>query len=119
MRKLPIILVAAIVIAFSMASCNDTISYDETLLYGKWQEGSVFERYNADGTGVTWDEADDITEEEGQAFNWTLQGETLTQEHLTVFGSFVPKVYTISTLNNSNLTYHDAYGQYHYLTKAH
>ena len=104
----------------SMASCDDIIGngFDETDLYGKWQEGSVFEVYEADGSGITWDEADDVSQEEGQPFNWTLEGETLTQEHLTTFGSLVPKVYTVSTLNSSNLTYHDAYGKYHYFNKV-
>lgn len=120
MKKLSIILVAALMMVLSMASCNDDIGtdFDKTLLYGKWQEGSVFERYDSDGTGITWDEADDITEEEGQPFNWTLNGDILTQEHLTVFGSIIPKVYTVSTLNTSNLTYYDDYGSYHYFTKV-
>lgn len=120
MKKLSIMIAVIVCLAFSMASCDDDTNtgFDKVLLYGKWQEGSVFERYNADGTGITWDEADDIAEEEGQPFNWTLSGDILTQEHLTVFGSIIPRVYTVSTLNTSNLTYYDDYGSYHYFTKA-
>lgn len=120
MKKLSVILVAALMMVLSMSSCTDDITpdFNEALLYGKWQEGSVFECYNSNGSGITWDEADDVVEEEGQPFNWTLNGDILTQEHLTVFGSVVPKVYTVSTLNTSNLTYYDAYGTYHYFSKV-
>ena len=37
--------------------------FDEALLAGYWVEGTVHEYYNANGTGYTWDTADDVTEE--------------------------------------------------------
>ena len=116
-----------------LASCGGGIPKDEfdvNLLYGKWQEGTVFERYyetdfdrilpNGDtvhANGTTWDEKDDVAEEEAQLFNWTLNGATLTQEHLGTF-LVLPKVYTISTLTSSELVYHDDYGTTHHFTKA-
>ena len=102
---------------------------DKTLLYGTWQEGSVYERYYATPidfrlpngntvqvNGTTWDAADDISEEEAQAFNWTLTGSTMVHEHVGTFIT-VPKVYTINTLTSNQLTYSDNYGRTHYYSK--
>lgn len=106
--------------ALAMTSCGDIFSDDIDVnnLYGKWREGSVYEHYYTDGTGITWDEADDTSEEEGQPFDWTLDGKTLIQEHRTIFGSVVPKVYTVTELTSSSLIYSDDYGKSHYFTKA-
>lgn len=93
------------------------VSFDDTLLYGRWQEGTVFERYDDTGWGATWDVADDVNEEEAQLFQWRLDGASLIQEHIGNFVT-VPKVYTISTLNASRLTYSDDYGKMHYFTKV-
>ena len=79
----------------------------------------MYEIYYSDGTGVTWDEADDVSEEEGQWYDWTLEGKTLIQEHYTEFGSVVPKVYTVKQLTNSTLRYDDDYGISHRFTKVH
>lgn len=124
MKKLHLIL-AACSMLFAFASCGgmDDPYYsdgpDETNLYGKWREGSVYEIYYDDGTGITWDEADDVSEDEGQWYDWTLEGKTLIQEHYTVFGSVVPKVYTVKQLTNSTLRYEDDYGQNHRFIKVH
>lgn len=90
---------------------------DETLLYGRWQEGTVFERYDDTGWGATWDVGDDVGEEEAQLFQWSVEGTTLIHEHVGTFVT-VPKVYTISTLTASQLTYSDEYGGTHYFTKV-
>ena len=77
-------------LVLSLGACHKkppVIHYDASMLYGKWQEGSVFERYydspiervlpNGDTVyvnGTTWDVSDDVTEDEAQLFNWTLAG---------------------------------------------
>ena len=98
--------------------------------FNRWQEGSVFEHYydtvfervlatgdTVRANGVTWDEADDITEEEGQLFNWTMTGSTLKQEHISTF-NIVPKLYTITTLDDYELVYDDDYGGKHFFIKV-
>jgi len=104
-----------------VSSCGDIIddndNFDATLLYGRWQEGTVFERYDESGLGATWDTDDDLEEEEAQLFKWSLEGSTLIHEHLGQFVT-VPKVYTVTTLNSSQLTYHDDYGTTHYYLKV-
>ena len=104
--------------------------FDKALLIGKWQEGSVYEHYydtvfecvllNGDTVwvnGTTWDESEDISEEEAQLFNWKLTGSTLQHEHVGTF-IIVPKVYTVKSLDAKKLVYKDDYGTTHHFTKV-
>ena len=107
-------------IAILMNSCdlfNRKEKFDKTLLSGYWVSGTLYEYYNADGTGYTWDILDDVTEEEAQHFTWTLEKSTLTQVHKMEMGGNVPKVYTVTKLNATTLEYHDDYGKYYTFTK--
>ena len=118
MKKLVVIsasLASIVLILFS--SCElPTTSFDETLLIGKWtrpstlSEGQDCYRYKADYTGATWDTGEVAGEEEAQPFTWSLEGATLTQVHQGQMGQKVPKVYTLTTLNDSTLSYKDDYG---------
>ena len=118
MKKLVVIaasLASIVLILFS--SCElPTTSFDETLLIGKWTRPSTLSdgqdcyRYNADYTGAAWDTGDVAGEEEAQPFTWTLEGAVLTQLHQGEMGQVVPKVYTLTTLNDSTLSYKDDYG---------
>ncbi len=103
-----------------MVSCIDDIkpNFDSSLLTGKWQEGTLYERYKSDGTGYTWDVADDVQESEAQPFTWTLEYDELTQIHEMEMGGVVPKTYTVTTLNNSAFVYHDNYGVTHSFVKV-
>ena len=91
--------------------------FDKTLLSGYWVSGTIHEFYRAEGTGYTWDTADDVTEEEAQPFTWTLEKSTLTQIHQMEMGGNVPKTYTVTKLNTTTLEYHDDYGKYYTFTK--
>lgn len=91
--------------------------FDETLLAGYWVEGTLHEYYNANGTGYTWDTADDVTEDEAQPFTWMLSNTTLTQNHKMEMGGIVPKIYTVTKLNATTFCYQDDYGTSHVFTK--
>ena len=64
------ILFSALCILFS--SCVDDVFFDSSLLIGKWESDGEYYRYDADGTGVTWDTKEDVHEDEAQAFKWSL-----------------------------------------------
>jgi hypothetical protein len=103
-----------------MACCdlfNRDEKFDKTFLPGYWVSGTLHEFYNANGTGYTWDTADDVTEEEAQPFTWTLEKATLTQIHKMEMGGNVPKTYTVTKLNTTSLEYHDDYGKYYSFVK--
>ena len=120
MKKL-IYFFGAIFLMLGISSCGGLNTEDEgfdvALLYGIWQEGSVYERYDETGWGATWDVSEDVEEEEAQRFKWSLDGSTLVHEHVGTFVT-VPKVYTITTLNANSLTYHDDYGKTHCFSKT-
>ena len=106
-------------IALLMAGCDlfHKEKFDKDLLSGYWVSGTLYEYYNANGTGYTWDILDDVTEEEAQPFTWTLEKSTLTQIHKMEMGGNVPKIYTVTKLNTTTLEYHDDYGKYYTFTR--
>jgi hypothetical protein len=112
-------LTACLVISFLAVSCEpEEQSFDESLLIGKWQSGTLFYKYLADGTGGTWDTSDDVTEAEAQAFTWTLVKSELTHIHILETGGSVPKIYTVTELTSTSLKYHDEFGANFSFTKV-
>jgi hypothetical protein len=130
-KLLHIFLCLVIVLCFS--ACGEIVpevGYDASKLYGKWQEGSVFERYyessiervlptgdTVQANGTTWDESEDVSEDEAQLFKWTLTGSTLKHEHVGTFVA-VPKIYTITSLTSNSLVYKDDFGVTHHFSKV-
>lgn len=85
-------------------------TYDTDLIIGLWQNGTVHYRFNDDGTGVTWDTADDVLESEGSKFTWEVNKSTFTHFHQMEIGGTIPKPYKIKKLDLMNLEYVDPYG---------
>ena len=107
------------VVTLLAVSCTKTeTTFDQTLLTGKWQSGTLFYKYAADGTGGTWDTSDNVTESEAQPFSWTLVKDLLTQIHLLEIGGSVPKTYTVTELTTTSLKYHDDFGVNFSFTKV-
>lgn len=84
-------------------------------LTGRWVvEGTQeFWHFRNGGTGVTWDESEDISEEESDLqFEWTLNRDELTcvwrdeNENRTV-----PKVYRICEITTSSMKWENIFGQ--------
>jgi hypothetical protein len=97
-------------------SCEKEPAYfDESLLLGKWRSGTLFYKYHANGTGGTWDTADDVTEAEAQEFEWSLVAAELTHIHILEIGGTVPKVYTVTELTESTLKYHDDFDSFSFI----
>jgi hypothetical protein len=117
-KKTFLYLTALMVLAFLASSCEpEEQSFDESLLIGKWQSGTLFYKYLADGTGGTWDTIDDVTEAEAQPFTWTLVKSELTHIHILETGPSVPKIYTVTELTATSLKYHDEFGANFSFTK--
>ncbi|WP_321308926.1 lipocalin family protein [Marinifilum fragile] len=116
MKRFALIFVSIAATVLSLTSCSsddDDInpSFDESLIIGKWKSGTLYERYDLDYSGATWDTADDVTEAEAQNFTWTITKDQLEQIHIIENGGKVPKVYTITNLTATTLEYEDAYGK--------
>ncbi len=83
--------------------------YDSELIIGLWQSGSVFYRYNDEGSGWTWDTADDVLESEASKFTWEINKNRLIHFHEIEIGGIIPKAYTITKLDLANIEYKDDY----------
>jgi hypothetical protein len=120
MKKTLLYLSLATVFLMFTVSCEpeEEVSYDQTLLIGKWKSGTLYYKYMDDGTGGTWDTADDVTEAEAQAFTWTLVKADLTHVHIMEIGGSVPKVYTVTELTATTLKYHDDFDVSYSFTKV-
>ncbi len=94
------------------------IEFDTDLLSGLWKEDEVYYRYNDDGTGVTWDLADDVTEDEGTKMNWTLNHNLFTHYYIMEIGGIVPKMFNMKVLELDIMEYDDGYGVNHKLSKV-
>lgn len=119
-KRFFIILPILIFTAILLSNCGgDTIIIDEDLIIGRWKSGSLYEVYEQGGSGYTWDEADDVTEDERQQFEWSISDNNiLTQIHLMEMGGRIPKVYNITQLTNTSLVYEDDYGVKHYFIRV-
>jgi hypothetical protein len=110
-RKPLFYLIMFIAVAILAVSCEPVEkSFDESLLPGKWQSGTLFYKYLSSGSGATWDTADDVTEAEAQVFTWTLVNSEFTHIHVLQIGGSVPKVYTVTELTATTLKYNDDFG---------
>jgi len=119
MKKLLFYLSMIALVSILAVSCEKEPAYfDESLLIGKWRSGTLFYKYHADGTGATWDTADDVTEDEAQDFTWTLERDELKQYHVLEIGGTVPKFYTVTELTATTLKYHDEFGVNFSFTKV-
>jgi hypothetical protein len=118
-KKTLFYLTSCLVISFLAVSCEPTeVSFDESLLIGKWQSGTLYYKYLTDGSGATWDTADNVTEAEAQVFTWTLVKSELTHIHVLEMGGSVPKIYTVTELTATSLKYEDEFGGSFSFTKV-
>jgi hypothetical protein len=112
-------IMVVIAFAFVTVSCEEDPTFDETMLYGKWRSGTLFYKYYSGGDGTTWDTSDDVSEDEAQAFSWTLESDNLTHIYIMESGgSGVPKIYTVTELTESSLKYKDDFGKSYSFTKV-
>ena len=89
----------------------EKLKVDPDLIIGLWRSGSMYYRYNADGTGLTWDAAEDIKEEEASHFTWTVDKTLFTHLHkMEISDAIIPKQYHITKLTLQTLAYEDEFG---------
>src|SRR5512133_2568504 len=117
-KTLRYLTMVTVITLFAVSCTEEPTTFDQTLLTGKWQSGTLFYKYLANGTGGTWDTADDVTEAEAQAFTWTLVEDLLTHIHILEVGGSVPKIYTVTELTSTSLKYKDDFGVTFSFTKV-
>lgn len=108
-----------LIVLTGLVSCEpELFDFDDTLLIGKWVSGTEYYRYDIDGKGVSWDTSEDVTEQEGQPFFWTLVKSDLTLIHVVIMGGNVEKYYTITELTATSLKYRDDFGKTYSFSKV-
>ncbi|MBQ7062922.1 MAG: hypothetical protein IJM88_06515 [Bacteroidales bacterium] len=91
--------------------------YDASLLIGEWTRGTEHEVYLADGTGRMWDMSEDVSRDEAQRFNWTLDSNLLTIVCHLELGGVLPKRYVVTYADDESLAYQDVHGNPYLLDK--
>lgn len=125
MKKNRFIMTFVMLAALLASGCHEEethINVDPAQLEGKWVKNGTQEywRYVADNTGVTWDESEDVSEEESNLrFEWTINGDVLTHVFRGEQGNqAVPKVYTVTEIDASVMKWKDDYGMSYQLNKV-
>ncbi|MBR6991409.1 MAG: hypothetical protein IKH97_04220 [Bacteroidales bacterium] len=112
-------LAASLLLAFMpmlLVSCTEEVKpveVNDSLLIGKWQKETNMQeywRYDADSTGETWDESEDVQEGEGIKFNWSTEEDQLRLDFYGEMGQHVYYDYTVVTQTESRLEWKDIYG---------
>lgn len=90
-----------------------TNSANKEMLVGLWhKDGHVYYRFDADGTGHTWDVDDDLTEDEATSFNWEAYDKAIMMTYKLRIRGIVPRYYELDRLNAFDLRFHDTYSDY-------
>ena len=108
---------AILLMAVAFNSCEKEEELDETLLYGKWKSGTLYEVYKSNKTGHTWDTKDSVNEDEADPFTWNLVKSELQQFHIYIGGT-IPKFYTVTELTENTLKYKNNFGKTYTFTKV-
>lgn len=112
-------LAALLLLAFVpmlLVSCTEEVKpveVNDSLLIGKWHKETNMQeywRYDADSTGETWDESEDVQEGEGIKFNWSTEEDQLRLDFYGEMGQHVYYDYTVVTQTESRLEWKDIYG---------
>ena len=112
-------LAALLLLAFVpmlLVSCTEEVKpveVNDSLLIGKWQKETNMQeywRYDADSTGETWDESEDVQEGEGIKFNWSTEEDQVRLDFYGEMGQHVYYDYTVVTQTESRLEWKDIYG---------
>lgn len=109
----------------SLVGCTEKpeLIINEAALVGKWQatdRTTEFWRYNADGTGQTWDEADDVHEDDTVGvlhFSWTTVQSHLELDYYGEMGQHAYENYTVTHQTQDSLVWKDLYGDYRTFVK--
>ncbi|MBQ9201438.1 MAG: hypothetical protein IJ154_03590 [Bacteroidales bacterium] len=108
--------VSLFVLGFSSCQSEKSVDCSEEDLVGLWYNDASpreYWRYYPDGSGYTWNEDDDVYENEAQAFEWVLDKNRLTQFHIiAISGTKIPKSYTITEISHTSMEYKDSYKRF-------
>lgn len=84
--------------------------YSPRQLEGEWVLDDWHMHLDSNGHGQRWNPKEDITRDEPDRFNWTMDSNLLYLEFLLTNGAIVPKMYVVTFVDGESLVYQNAYG---------
>lgn len=114
--KNKVLYLLGLLLAVSLAGCTPddvSVPVNESALEGTWHSSDVpqeYWRFDANHTGETWDESEDVQEGEGTRFNWSTQDDQLRLDLYGEMGQHVYYDYTIENQTQNAFTWKDMYG---------
>lgn len=84
--------------------------YSPRQLEGEWVLDDWHMHLDSNGHGQRWNPKEDITRDEPDRFNWTMDSNLLYLEFLLTNGAIVPKMYVVTFVDRESLVYQNAYG---------
>lgn len=109
---------SAEVVNLRIIARRQRVIYSAEALEGEWLRGTEHEIYLADGHGRMWDDSEDVTREEAQHFEWSLDSNMLSIMCYLKLGGVVPKRYVVTYVDDETLVYRDVFGTSYMLEKA-
>ncbi|MBQ0008582.1 MAG: hypothetical protein KBT40_07680 [bacterium] len=116
MKKFYFIAIIAIIAVMSSCKKEDddetplpADKIDVSLIPGKWNTGTEYWVFEESSLGKTWDEADDVTEEEAQQLRWEVSGNKFIITHIGEMGEEIPKSYYFTKLTYSTFKLKDEF----------
>lgn len=85
------------------------VIYSPTALVSEWLMGTMHMLYRPDGTGLTWNTADDVSREEAQRFLWSLDSNLLSLDFQMEMGAVVPKLFVVTFVDEESLAYKNVF----------
>jgi len=124
--KKSLVFIAVLLVSSFFHSCEKEQTFNENFLIGKWRSGTEYYKYLPNSSaqregykkGGSWDESDDVYEDEAQPFDWRLQKSELRHIHIMEMGGVVPKSYTVTELTTATLRYIDDFGNSFFFIKV-
>jgi hypothetical protein len=114
-NKTLLIAILAFLATLTFAACDkpvNSINVNADLIPGKWYDSentTEFWRFDADGSGVTWDTSEDVQEDEGTKFNWSVLLDQLRIDLYGRMGQHVYYDYTVTYQTADSLVFKDIY----------
>ena len=109
-RYVVIRIMVVVMLLFAGCRHDDGLEVSAEQVYGVWQKAGTQEywSYREDGTGYTWDVADDIMHEGDSgsvAYNWSITGGNRLRHQLvgTNIGNMVVRTHTITSISDEKM----------------
>lgn len=102
----------------SSSAKKTMIEYKPEHIVGEWRRGPIHDIFYDDGTGKTWDESDDVSEDEAKTFRWSLKHNILQTDYSLATGGVIPMLVYVTKADSVCLHLRDDFGNIYICNKV-